>query len=138
MIDVFVENVKDSDERYKCYTLKNAVQIFNQIICDENLDDVRIYISTEVDLYSISPNVESYINWFTQCETIVRHFYENELQHKTPQNWFNEIEVYNVDITFNSCEDYGATITCGDNILQDHILSIDFDREQISVINING
>ncbi|WP_019419110.1 hypothetical protein [Paenibacillus sp. OSY-SE] len=118
--------------------MKNTIQIFKQFIKDEDLDDVRIYISTNTELDMIASKVESYINWFTECETVFRNYYENELREQVHKDWFKEIEVYSVDITFNSKEDYGATIACGDSVLQDHILNIDFDREQIEAINLNG
>lgn len=138
MVNNFIEMVEENDERYKCYGLKNTIQIFKQFIKDEDLDEVRIYISTNTQLDSIMSKVESYINWFTECETVFRNYYENELREQVHKDWFKEIEVYSVNITFNSKEDYGATITCGDNVLQDHILIVDFDREQIEAINLNG
>ncbi|WP_454190062.1 hypothetical protein [Paenibacillus sp. Marseille-Q7038] len=116
--------------------MKNTIQIFKQLIKDEDLKDVRENISTNTQLDSIASKVESYIKWFTECETVLRNYYENELREQIHNYWFDEIEVYSVDITFNSKEDYGATIACGDNVLQDHILIIDFDREKIEAINL--
>lgn len=138
MLNDFIELEEESDESYRCYTLQNTVQIFEHCIQDEDLNDVRIYVSTNTSLVSIDDKLEDYIKWFSTCGTVFREYYENELQEKVHQNWFNEIEVYRVDITFNSIADYGATISCGDNILRDHIMIIDFDREQIQAIHLNG
>ncbi|MFB8372894.1 hypothetical protein [Paenibacillus taichungensis] len=134
----FIELVEESDERYKCYVLKNTVQIFKQSIKDEDLKDVRIYISTTIQLDAMAVVIDSYLHWFTECEAVFRNYYENELREQVHKNWFNEIEVYQVDIIFNSKEDYGSTIACGDNVLQGHIMVIDFDREQIEAIQLNG
>ncbi|MEO2259586.1 hypothetical protein ABGV43_22075 [Paenibacillus amylolyticus] len=138
MLSEFIELEEESDESYRCYTLSNTVQIFKHCIQDEDLNDVRIYVSTYTSLNSIVIKIEDYIKWFSTCETVFREYYENELHEKVHKNWFNEIEVYRVDITFNSVADYGATISCGDNILHDHIMMIDFDREQIQAIHLNG
>ncbi|NUU79787.1 hypothetical protein [Paenibacillus xylanilyticus] len=138
MRDDFIEMVEESDERYKCYILKSTVQIFKQSIKDGDLNDVRIYISTSVQLDAIVSIVESYLHWFTECEAAFRNYYENELREQVSKDWFNEIEVYRVDIIFNNKEDYGATIACGDNVLQGHIMIIDFDREQVLAIHFNG
>ncbi|MCP1183766.1 hypothetical protein [Paenibacillus sp. 1781tsa1] len=138
MLSEFIELEEESDESYRCYTLSNTVQIFKHCIQDEDLNDVRIYVSTNTSLNSIVIKIEDYIKWFSTCETVFREYYENELHEKVHQNWFNEIEVYRVDITFNSIADYGATISCGDNILHDHIMMIDFDREHIQAIKLNG
>ncbi|WJM10602.1 hypothetical protein [Paenibacillus sp. PK1-4R] len=138
MLSEFIELEEESDESYRCYTLQNTVQIFKHLIQDEDLNDVRIYVSTNTPLDSMVHKIEDYIKWFSICETVFREYYENELQEKVHQNWFNEIEVYRADITFNSITDYGATISCGDHILLDHIMMIDFDREQIQAIHLNG
>ena len=61
-----------------------------------------------------------------------------QLKEDVDDSWFNELEVYSADITFNSLEDYGATISCGDNILVDHILEFDFEKDQIVDIRMNG
>ncbi|MGO4729670.1 hypothetical protein [Paenibacillus sp. 2KB_22] len=138
MLSEFIELEEESDESYRCYTLLNTVQIFKHYIQDEDLNDVRIYVSTNTSLNSIVIKIEDYIKWFSTCETVFREYYENELHEKVHKNWFNEIEVYRVDITFNSIADYGATISCGDNILHDHIMMIDFDQEHIQAIKLNG
>lgn len=138
MLSEFIELEEESDESYRCYILSNTVQIFKHCIQDEDLNDVRIYVSTNTSLNSIVIKIEDYIKWFSTCETVFREYYENELHEKVHKNWFNEIEVYRVDITFNSIADYGATISCGDNILHDHIIMIDFDQEHIQAIKLNG
>ncbi|WP_458126501.1 hypothetical protein [Paenibacillus sp. Z3-2] len=138
MLGQFIELEEESDERYRCYILQNTVQIFKHSNLDDDLNDVRFYVSTDMQLNSIANEIESYIKWFSTCETVFREYYENELHEKVHKDRFNEIEVYRIDITFNSLADYGATIACGDNILQDHIMIVDFDREQIQAINLNG
>ncbi len=138
MLSEFIELEEESDESYRCYTLSHTVQIFKHCIQDEDLNDFRIYVSTNTPLDSIVIKIKDYIKWFSTCETVFREYYENELHEKVHKNWFNEIEVYRVDITFNSIADYGATISCGDNILHDHIMMIDFDQEHIQAIKLNG
>jgi len=138
LLSPFIELEEESDESYLCYVLQSAVQIFKHSVQEEDLNDVRIYVSTNTKLDSIANKIEDYVKWFSTCETVFREYYENELHKKVHKDWFNEIEVYRVDITFNSISDYGATISCGDNILQDHIMIVDFNREQIQAIHLNG
>ncbi len=45
---------------------------------------------------------------------------------------------YHASITFNRADDYGATISCGDPIISDHILEIDFEREEVADMRLNG
>jgi hypothetical protein len=138
IIDHLFEIVEESDERYRCYTIHTPLQIFKHIMTGEELEAVRIYVSPHFQLEMKQIMIERYIHWFTECETVLRNYYENERREKVYMNWFNEIEVYSVDIIFNSDDDYGATIACGDNLLHDHTLIIYFDKEQIESIHLNG
>jgi hypothetical protein len=137
-VEHLIECVEESDNRYSCYTNNIPIQIFKHIMEAEELEEVRIYVSHNYNLETLKNTIERYIQWFTECETVLRNYYENERGEKVYRNWFTEIEVYRVDITFNSEDDYGATIACGDNLLQDHTLIIYFDKEQIEAIHLNG
>jgi hypothetical protein len=138
IVDNLFEIVEEDDEWYKCYGINIPIQIFNHIMNGEELEEVRIYLSHNLQLATLENKIERYIHWFTVCETVLRNYYENELKEKVYNNWFNDIEVYRVDITFISEDHYCATITCGDTLLQDHILMISFNREQIQCIHLNG
>ncbi|WP_010243300.1 hypothetical protein [Acetivibrio cellulolyticus] len=137
-LDDFIKNSEESDDRYTCYNLNKCIQIFNYSIEAEDLQEVKIYISTNIQIESIFNEMVSYLTWFSKCETELRTYYEIELHEKVNDTWFDEIEVYRVDFTFNSKDDYGATISCGDTILVGHILEIDFEREQVTDIRLNG
>jgi len=134
----FAEDAEAGDENYRCYTFNDPLQIFKQIIKDEDLEEVQLCISTRLQLDSIVDQVESYLRWLTECESVLRNYYEHELGKPVHSTWFDEIEIYRVDLTFNSEQDYGATISCGDSVLQDHILIIDFDKEAVEAIHLNG
>jgi hypothetical protein len=135
MLD-FIKNNEESDERYSCYNIKGCIRIFNQKIDDA--EEIRINISNNTCLESVLDAVNKYIEWICKCEDILKTYYENELGHKVYNDWFEEIEVYSAELTFNSSEDYGATIYCGDQIIRDHILEIDFDKMSVEVIRLNG
>jgi hypothetical protein len=68
----------------------------------------------------------------------LKSYYENKLNENVYDTWFDDIEVYRVDITFNDEYDYGATIYCGDRIFLGHALEIEFDQENIIDIRLNG
>ncbi|CUH96771.1 hypothetical protein P22_2882 [Propionispora sp. 2/2-37] len=137
-VNDFIKNVEESDDRYICYNLGKDIRIFNYVIEDEELSNIEIYISSNVHLGSIINEIIRYIAWFNQCETELRTYYENELHEKVYDTWFDDIEVYNARFTFNSADDYGATISCGDQIIPDHTLEIDFEKEEVADIRLNG
>jgi hypothetical protein len=140
MIEIsnFIMNDEESDSRYMCYNLNTRIRIFNQLIRDEDLEEVYIYVANSIQLESIINHIRHYIDWFSACETELKSYYENKLGEKVYDTWFEDIEVYRVDLTFNNKYDYGATIYCGDRIYVDHALEIEFNKEKIGDIRLNG
>ncbi|MBU5482923.1 hypothetical protein KQI86_01210 [Clostridium sp. MSJ-11] len=140
MIEIsnFIMNDEESDSRYICYNLNTSIRIFNHLIKDGDLEEVYIYVANSIQLESVINHIIYYIDWFSTCETVLKSYYENKLGEKVYETWFGDIEVYRVDITFNNKYDYGATIYCGDRIYLDHALEIEFDKENIWDIRLNG
>lgn len=134
----FIKNDDESDSSYTCYNLTTSIRIFNHLIADENLEEVNIYVSGNAELAAIIRYIIQYIEWFSSCEKVLKSYYENKLNENVYDTWFEDIEVYRVDITFNDEDDYGATIYCGDRIFLDHALEIEFDKESIIDIRLNG
>lgn len=134
----FIGNREESDDRYICYNLNKSIMIFNCLIEGENLSDVQIYVSNNIKLESIRKEILDYIEWFSKCKNILTSYYENRLNEKVPDKWFENIEIYRVDITFVNENDYGATIYCGDTVFLDHSLEIEFEKENVIDIILNG
>jgi hypothetical protein len=134
----FIKNDDESDGSYTCYNLTTSIRIFNYLITDENLEEVYIYVSDNAELTTIIGYIIHYIEWFGSCEKVLKSYYENKLNENVYDTWFDDIEVYRVDITFNDEYDYGATIYCGDRIFLGHALEIEFDQENIIDIRLNG
>lgn len=132
----FIRNVEETDDRYICFNINKCIKIFNQSI--ENIEELRINITNEISLENIISLINSYLEWLNQCGAVLKTYYEGELGEKVYDEWFNDIEVYSADITFNSFKDYGATICCGDQVTRDHILEIEFNQMNIEAIRLNG
>lgn len=137
-ISNFTKDEIESDDRYNTYKLTVPIKIFEDVLIDEDLDEFYLNINRKVSLADIIDKINEYLNWFQNCEQELKQYYEMQLKEDVDDSWFNELEVYSADITFNSLEDYGATISCGDNILVDHILEFDFEKDQIVDIRMNG
>lgn len=132
----FIRNDEETDDRYICFNINKCVKIFNQSI--EDTEQLRINITNEILLENIISLINSYLEWLNQCEAVLKTYYEGELGEKVYEEWFNDIEVYSIDITFNSSQDYGATVCCGDQVIRDHILEVDFNQMNIEAIRLNG
>jgi hypothetical protein len=134
-VENFLVDTEESDDRYISYHLSERMPIFNSLVDNEEL---FINVSRSIKLEMILNEVGNYLIWLTQCENELKTFFESELQDKVNDTWFKEIEVYRVNITFNSENDYGATISCGDPLFIDHTLEIDFDCKTIDGIRLIG
>jgi hypothetical protein len=137
-ISDFIKNELESDNRYVCYNPTKAVSIFQHLMSDDDLEECSINVSVNTSLEEVIDKVTEYLCWLANCEKELRVFYENELGEPVDDGWFSSLEVYHAEITFNSTDDYGATISCGDDIIPDHILEFDFEKEAIVDVRLNG
>lgn len=132
----FIRNDEETDDRYICFNVNKCVKIFSKSI--EDIEELRINITHEISLENIISLINSYLEWLNQCGALLKTYYEGELGEKVYEEWFNDIEVYSTDITFNSSQDYGATVCCGDQVIRNHILEVDFNQMNIEDIRLNG
>lgn len=135
-IDDLVIDISRTTEEYICYTLTQKIQLFSRKVRDDA--DCNIYISRKLRLGDILNKLIAYIDEINHSGEKLKSYYENLLNEKVYDNWFNDIEVFSVEITFISIDDYGTTIICSDQILQDHILEIYYDQNEIEQILLNG
>lgn len=132
----FIKNESETTEKYICYSLRQKIQIFNCQLQDDA--DCSIYVANNLDIDSMGNKLKSYIDELNNCSEKLTSYYEKEINEEVYDNWFNDIEVFSIEIIFNSIDDYGATIICGDQILQDHTLEIYFDKNEIEQIILIG
>ena len=138
VVSDFIKDELNSDERYNSYRLTVPIKIFQYTLMDDDLEEFELYVSKKILLQDIIYKINEYINWLQNFEQELKKYYEKQLHETVNKNWFNELEIYNVSITFDDLDDYGATISCGDNILSDHILEFDFEKNEIIDVRMNG
>ena len=85
--------------------------------------ECEIQISKALSKETITPILIDYLNWLARCENEVKCYFAAKLNESLPTDWFQNIEVYNADITFVTSEDFGAVITFGESIFPDHLLN---------------
>lgn len=126
---VWTEILEDEDERYLCYKPKYECDVFGKKVdCDNyelfiKKDKKQRYINNEVLI--------KYLKWLESCIDVVKRYIEELSGELLTEEWIDSIEIYSVDVIFNNEEDYGATISFGECIYEDHILEIDFEKEEI-------
>ena len=75
--------------------------------------------------------LNKYIDWLSDCKSEIIRYFENKTNDGKLENKPKEIEVYNASITFNSLEDFGATVVFGENASEDQIFELNFDKFEI-------
>jgi hypothetical protein len=135
------ELIKDLDmceDRYDCYHPAVPVQIFNCLIDTDNAEECEINIPKDYDLIKIFPLINNYLNWLKECDKELISYFQKRLGESVPHTWFETIEVYRFVVTFDSADDYGATISFGESIFTDHTMEFDFEKFQIVDDRLNG
>ena len=138
VVSNFIKDELNSDDRYNSYRLTVPIKIFQYTLMDDDLEEFELNVNKKILLEDIIYKINEYINWLQNCDQELTKYYEKQLDETINENWVNELEIYNVSITFDALDDYGATISCGDNILSDHILEFDFEKNEIIDVRMNG
>ena len=100
--------------------------------------ECEIQISKTLSKETIAPILIDYLKWLARCENEVRCYFAAKLNESLSTDWFQNIEVYNADITFVTSEDFGAVITFGESIFPDHIVELYFEKYEIDTDRLNG
>lgn len=134
-LEDFLLDKELSDERYQCYHAAIPVNIFRDVLTDEDLE-INIHVScTLSDLLAC---VNDYLAWLQSCEEEVCGYYKELINEPLPKDWLESLTVYRASLTFDSSEDFGATISFGDSILSDHILEFDFEKQKVTGDRLDG
>lgn len=125
----------DEDDRFICYHPTTPIKIF-----DFELDksECEINICQKLDCKEVVPILANYLDWLTVCKDKVSDYFSSKLGENLPEDWFENIEVYSASLTFQTLEDFGATISFGESIFPDHIIELDFDKFEIIGDGLNG
>lgn len=132
----WTEILEDEDERYLCYKPKYECDVFGKKV---DSDDYEVFIKKDKKQRYINNEVLiNYLKWLGSCIDVVKRYIEELSGELLTEEWKDSIEIYSVDVTFNDEEDYGATISFGECIYQNHIVEIDFEKEKIVDNRFNG
>lgn len=125
----------DENDRLISYHPIKPIEIFNYRV---EQSDCIINISKELTWIEVAPILTNYLEWLTICESKLIDYFRLKLKENLPHDWFKNIEVYSVDITFLALDDFGATISFGESIFPDHVIELDFEQFEIVSERLNG
>jgi hypothetical protein len=136
-VNDFVED--DIIGEYKKYLLNKPCIVFNQVFENEPLE-VELY--KDFSLSEYISLINNYIRWIGgECKKkLIDYFNKNMTfaEEKADDEWYETLEIYSVLIILTKNKELCATITCGDNIFEDHILDIETEEDKICTMNIDG
>jgi hypothetical protein len=136
-VNDFIE--EDIIGEYKYYMLNQTCIIFGQMFDSEPL---RIELYKKFLLSDYIIQINGYIHWLGEgCKRkLIDCFNRNMtfVEEKADDEWYETLEIYGVSITIPKTEKLCAIVTCGDNIVRDHILDIGTEDDKICTMNIDG
>lgn len=135
MQEDFILDNEIEEEDYICYHPTEDKEVFGNLL---DKDEYEIYISKECNLNEISSKLTEYMNWFSLCKDEVVEYLKNNSGEEQPEEWFSTIEVYNIEIIFNSPDDFSAIVTLGKSIDENCIIEVDFEKFQITDSSLNN
>ncbi len=123
---------EQNDESYiRCEPIEEF-RIFDVVVDKEETDMFEILIAKGQDLEKLQSVVDRYMDWLNNCEKELTVYLQEQLGEELPIHWTKDIEVYAASIVFNSIDDYGATISFGEEeVVGDHIVELYFDKDKI-------
>lgn len=136
----FVRDTEQDDEYYICYHPSTDTEILH---CSVESDSVTFYLATGYSLDEVLPLINKYLEFLKGCTDELSEYIQSKTDENLPDNWTENIEVYDVDITIDAPDDFGATVSLGEiegheSVLGDHILELDFERYEIVDDRLNG
>ncbi len=145
---------KTEDDRFVSYRPTRSIEILRHIVeplnCIINVSNELKWIEVFPILTSylewlagcknelIFPILTSYLEWLAGCKNELIDYFHLRLGEDLPDAWFRNIEVYSVDITFLTLDDYGATVSFGESLFPDHVIELDFEKYEIDTDRLNG
>ena len=132
----WTKNIAESDERFDCYNADDIV-IFGVKVDDSEDVQINVYKDCMSEVIN-SKIIQKYLEWLGNCCDVVRAYLEETTGEELPDDWEEHIEIYSASITFISEEDYGATVSFGESIFEDHIIELEFEKEEIINNCLNG
>ena len=129
------DKLKTGDDRFISYHPTKSIEIFSHIV--EPLNCI-INVSNDLMWVEVFPILTSYLEWLAGCKNELINYFGRRLGEDLPEAWFRNIEVYDVDITFLTLNDYGATVSLGESLFPDHVIELDFEKYEIDNDRLNG
>lgn len=123
---ILAEDIED--DGYNCYIPAENEKVFGFLL---DFDEYEIYVSKDYKIEDASPVLSEYMDFLASCKKEILEYFEEKTGDKMSEEWYSTIEVYNVALTFNSPEDFGAVIVFGDSAFEDNIFELEFEKFEI-------
>ncbi|WP_294358562.1 hypothetical protein [uncultured Clostridium sp.] len=137
-VNNFFLDANDSIKNFNCYNINKSVKILNYVLTNDGYDKFKLWVKKDINLTNIIDTINLSLKYISSCKSDLTSFYEKLSGSSVYSNWFDDIEVYSIDLTFISDTDYEAIISCGDTLIPDHLLEIYIDNNKITDIILDG
>lgn len=119
----------EEDEEFTSYHPVKPVIIFGSEL---DADECTVSVSRNLNQTDTALVLTKYLEWLSSCKNEITGYFHTKLKEDLPEDWFENIEVYDASITFLTLEDFGATVRFGEDIFSDHIIELQIDKYKIT------
>ena len=112
----------------------------------KNDSKLGLMVSKEMNTKDIPPALNEYLEFLTSCKQLLIDCYRASnleiindwFDGKMTADWYETLEIYGGLITFDDNGIPSGSFSCGDNMITDHLLMIEFNHKEISQMYFEG
>jgi len=141
--DIVIEKNNTAD-LYNHGWVEKSVKIFGRDFFKEG--NLGLMVSKKMNIEALIPTLNNYLEFLTDCKEILMEFYRvknsdiinNWFDGKMNSDWYETLEIYGGGIIFDDDGIPSGYFSCGDNMVTDHLLMVEFNHKEICQMCFEG
>ncbi len=131
-IEHFIET--KSSKYFTNFEYKMPVVIFGKVFSKPLL----VCVDKKIKVTNFWESVVEYILFLGDCKQKLIRYYNKNMEDEASDEWYESLEIFSVTIDISAKGKLCARITCGDELWEDHLLDIEFEKEKITDMTYDG
>lgn len=149
MIDlknIIIEDNTDKTYPFNHGCIKKPVKIFGQLLLGDDNKKLGLSFPKDTALENLLPAINEYLEFLSDCKTLLWDFYKEKnadiinewFEGIMSEDWYETLEIYGAIIDFDRNGNPSGRFSCGDNMITDHLLCIEFNGREIAEMYFDG
>lgn len=141
--DIVIEE-NNTANPYNHGWVKKSVKIFGKDFFKEG--ELGLMVSKEMNIETLAPALSDYLAFLTSYKEVLIDFYRAKnsdiikdwFDGEMTSDWYETLEIYSGGIIFDDNGVPSGHFSCGDNMVTDHLLMVEFNHKEICQMCFEG